>query len=169
MKVYTANLTVSGAPSPASDMAGKKNTPRTFLRDYREKLPRTKYSSRQLIYTKATRIFLQHQILILYTALIRKSYCRRHWRKQVDYYERRIWQEVTIRATHNGFFTIQWVQICSPLVNFLLWVLIGFHFQQLFFKILIKIKLLRSLLQSLHLNSLPFQSEAVLELMNLHT
>lgn len=48
-----------------------------FLRDYREKVPHTKYSSRQLVYTKATRIFLQHQILILYTALFLKSQCGR--------------------------------------------------------------------------------------------
>lgn len=52
-------------------MAGK-NTPNSSTRLQR-KLPHTKYSSRQLIYTKATRIFLQHQILILYTALFQKG------------------------------------------------------------------------------------------------
>lgn len=68
MKVYTANITVSGsAVHTASDMAGK-NTPNSFYEITEKKFPHTKYSSRQLIYTKATRIFLQHQILILYTA-----------------------------------------------------------------------------------------------------
>lgn len=57
----------------ASDMAGK-NTPNSSTRLQR-KFPHTKYSSRQLIYTKATRIFLQHQILILYTALFLKGQC----------------------------------------------------------------------------------------------
>lgn len=57
----------------ASDMAGK-NTPNSSTRLQR-KLPHTKYSSRQLIYTKATRIFLQHQILELYTALLLKGQC----------------------------------------------------------------------------------------------
>lgn len=49
----------------ASDMAGK-NTPNSSTRLQR-KVPHTKYSSRQLIYTKATRIFLQHQILTLHS------------------------------------------------------------------------------------------------------
>lgn len=72
IKVYTANITVSSSPPPASDMAEK--TPQTVqITDYREKFPRTKYSSRQLIHTKATRIFLQHQILILYTAWFPKG------------------------------------------------------------------------------------------------
>lgn len=66
MKVYTANITVSGSPSPRA--IWQEKTPQTVLQDYRENFPHTKYSSRQLIYTKATRIFLQHQILILYTA-----------------------------------------------------------------------------------------------------
>lgn len=74
MKVYTANITVSRLAVTASDMAGKKNTPNSSTRLQR-KFPHTKYSSRQLIYTKATRIFLQHQILILYTALFLKGQC----------------------------------------------------------------------------------------------
>lgn len=73
MKVYTANITVSRLAVAASDMAGK-NTPNSSTRLQR-KFPHTKYSSRQLIYTKATRIFLQHQILILYTALFLKGQC----------------------------------------------------------------------------------------------
>lgn len=73
MKVYTANITVSRLAVTASDMAGK-NTPNSSTRLQR-KFPHTKYSSRQLIYTKATRIFLQHQILILYTALFLKGQC----------------------------------------------------------------------------------------------
>lgn len=72
MKVYTANITQRPAVT-ASNMAGK-NTPNSFTRLQR-KFPHTKYSSRQLIYTKATRIFLQHQILILYTALFFKGQC----------------------------------------------------------------------------------------------
>lgn len=59
----------------ASSMAGK--TPRTVLQDYRENFHTQKYSSRQLIYTKATRISLQHQILILYTAFSWKVAFRR--------------------------------------------------------------------------------------------
>lgn len=53
-------------------MAGK-NTPNSFYEITEKKFPRTKYSSRQLIHTKATRIFLQHQILVLYTALFPKG------------------------------------------------------------------------------------------------
>lgn len=76
MKVYTANITVSSPPPPAS--IWQEKTPRTVLRDYREKVSTHKYSSRQLIHTKATRIFLQHQILILYTALFpKRSVCFR--------------------------------------------------------------------------------------------
>lgn len=68
MKVYTAKITVGGGGSvAASDMAGK-NTPKTVLREYRGNFHAQKHSSRQSIYTKATRIFLQHPILILYTA-----------------------------------------------------------------------------------------------------
>lgn len=56
-------------------MAGK-NTPKTVLREYRENFHAQKHSSRQSIYTKATRIFLQHPILILYTALfVEKGQC----------------------------------------------------------------------------------------------
>lgn len=73
MKVYTANITVSRLAVTASDMAGK-NTPNSSTRLQR-RFSHTKYSSRQLIYTKATRIFLQHQILILYTALFLKGQC----------------------------------------------------------------------------------------------
>lgn len=67
MKVYTAKITGGGSVA-ASDMAGK-NTPKTVPREYRENFHAQKHSSRQSIYTKATRIFLQHPILILYTAL----------------------------------------------------------------------------------------------------
>lgn len=67
MKVYTAKIT-GGGDGAASDMAGK-NTPKTVLQEYRENLHAQKHSSRQSIYTKATRIFLQHPILTLYTAL----------------------------------------------------------------------------------------------------
>lgn len=70
MKVYTANITVSGPRH--CEQYGRKNTSNSFTRVQR-KFPHTKYSSRQLIYTKATRIFLQHQILILYTALFGKG------------------------------------------------------------------------------------------------
>lgn len=73
MKVYTANITGQRPAVAASIMAGK-NTSNSSTRLQR-KLPHTKYSSRQLIYTKATRIFLQHQILILYTALLLKGQC----------------------------------------------------------------------------------------------
>lgn len=73
MKVYTAKIT--GGSVAASDMAGK-NTPKTVLREYRENFHAQKHSSRQSIYTKATRIFLQHPILRLYTALfVEKGQC----------------------------------------------------------------------------------------------
>lgn len=68
MKVYTANITVCGSTFAASDY-GRKKHPKTVLREYRGNFHAQKHSSRQSIYTKATRIFLQHQILILYTAL----------------------------------------------------------------------------------------------------
>lgn len=75
MKVYTAKITCGGDSVAASDMAGK-NTPKTVLREYRENFHAQKHSSRQSIYTKATRIFLQHPILILYTALfVEKGQC----------------------------------------------------------------------------------------------
>lgn len=60
-----SNITVG---SPLGPAVWQEKTPRTVLQDYREKFHTQKYSSRQLIYTKATRISLQHQILILYTA-----------------------------------------------------------------------------------------------------
>lgn len=60
-----SNITVG---SPLGRAVWQEKTPRTVLQDYRENFHTQKYSSRQLIYTKATRISLQHQILILYTA-----------------------------------------------------------------------------------------------------
>lgn len=75
MKVYTANITVSRLAVTASDMAGK-NTPNSSTRLQR-KFPHTKYSSRQLIYTKATRIFLQHQLCFWKVSV---AFCRCHWR-----------------------------------------------------------------------------------------
>lgn len=83
MKVYTANITVSGPHH--SEQYGRKNTPNSFT-GLQRKFPHTKYSSRQLIYTKATRIFLQHQILILYTALFGKGQfgsCWCHWKESL--------------------------------------------------------------------------------------
>lgn len=75
-EIHGKKLNLSAdAPSSGGERYGRKNS--FFLRDYREKVPHTKYSSRQLVYTKATRIFLQHQILILYTALFLKSQCGR--------------------------------------------------------------------------------------------
>lgn len=111
MKVYTANITVSG--SHHSEQYGRKNTPNSFTRVQR-KFPHTKYSSRQLIYTKATRIFLQHQILILYTALFGKGQCGScwcHWKESlvprcteslIRYFTRQdrraciLWQEIVM-------------------------------------------------------------------------
>lgn len=60
-----SNITVG---SPLGPAVWQEKTPRTVLQDYRENFHARKYSSRQLIYTKATRISLQHQILILCTA-----------------------------------------------------------------------------------------------------
>lgn len=62
---------------------GRKNSPNSSTRLQR-KCQHRKYSSRQLIYTKATRIFLQHQTLILYTASswkIRVAFCCCHFRE----------------------------------------------------------------------------------------
>lgn len=71
MKVYTANITVSSSPPPASNMAGE-NTPNSSTRLQRKV---STHKILKLIHTKATRIVLQHQILILYTALLPKGRC----------------------------------------------------------------------------------------------
>lgn len=53
-----SNITVS---SQSLRAIWQEKTLQTDLQDYRETFHAQKYSSRQLIYTKATRIFLQHQ------------------------------------------------------------------------------------------------------------
>lgn len=68
-----SNITVG---SPLGRAVWQENTPNSSTR-YRENFHTQKYSSRQLIYTKATRISLQHQILILYTAFSWKVAFRR--------------------------------------------------------------------------------------------
>lgn len=66
----------------------EKNTPNSSTRLQRKFVHTQKYSSRQLIYTKATGIFLQHQILILYTASPWKVKCGFQfcgWRELEDF------------------------------------------------------------------------------------
>lgn len=69
MKVYTANITCLRQHRRRESDYGRKEHPRKQFHESTEGNFHTqKHSSRQSIYTKATRIFLQHQILRLYTA-----------------------------------------------------------------------------------------------------
>ncbi len=60
-----SNITVG---SPLGRAVWQEKHPEQFYKITEKIYTHKKYSSRQLIYTKATRISLQHQILILYTA-----------------------------------------------------------------------------------------------------
>lgn len=81
MKVYTANITCLRQHRRRESDYGRKEHPRKQFHESTEGNFHTrKHSSRQSIYTKATRIFLQHQILRLYTAwffllLLKKVSC----------------------------------------------------------------------------------------------
>ncbi len=69
-----SNITVG---SPLGRAVWQEKHPEQFYKITEKIYTHKKYSSRQLIYTKATRISLQHQILILYTAFSWKVVFRR--------------------------------------------------------------------------------------------
>ncbi len=86
-----SNITVG---SPLGRAVWQEKHPEQFYKITEKIYTHKKYSSRQLIYTKATRISLQHQILILYTAFSWKVVFRR--RKVVCVY----------CAERSGFFVV---------------------------------------------------------------
>lgn len=109
MKVYTANITVSG---PLWLRAiWQEKTPQTVLRDYRENFHAQNTQAGSWYTQKATRIFLQHQILILYTALFLKG------QSGFSIRENLVTQRAWSAFSRGRFFSLCWLYLHALVGN----------------------------------------------------